>query len=652
MTFEEQKKKLGTLPWQALYDLAISKEIDESEVTGKDKDTIITRLLSTSLVNDEEINRLVDDYIYGNRITFTIWTFNKSLSTNDYDSLVKLVDWYEPVLDSNYFRNLHILSVADGEDRFEILYVYSKEYSFTDEDGHDASVWEQHRGCLWIGKNIPYLACISKHDKMTSCIVRFISEHLLNGLTQIHPPKAAIEKCIHYKARSRVVLQGADGEKTIISRSGGFTEGQEEEISRIRDNRIDTSGSYLAEIADDVSASIKYNIKKGNIGILKHLPTSILFGWSKDAIAIIFEEIDKLKGKPATEIFSELGLELKWSVSDDDKDKMNWFLTHVIAALNHYDEYVFPLEEHIFPLLQNSSYFHKLPRVYCNICESYEVPHCAVCSKPLKFSANGQLYCDCGAPLQITCPEGHICRTNYWYIPTPKFVSMVNRNIQQAFKDADTKYFMCIMDGQVHIVHTQHTDSEGVEIAFADISCFSDCPTAVHEAIKYVAVRLNEKCDKLCTKANIEKCLKDGRMVCLPKLFYSVLPGYRPQPHKGSEYGDVSGEVVVGSTHYEMKGIIKKNTKNSTRISRTGDELVEEYLLSTAKEGEEIIRQFVEQGMVDARCQLIAIIAPQYFDHSLKGTLRYLARLAGKKVVFIGLDEVCKIIEKNNTISL
>ncbi len=652
MIYEEQKKKLGTLPWQALYDLAISKEIDETEVTGKDKDTIITRLLSTSLVNDEEINRLVDDYIYGNRITFTIWTFNKSLSTNDYASLIKLVDWYEPVLDSNYFRNLHILSVADGEDRFEILYVYSKEYSFTDEDGHDGSVWEQHRGCLWIGKNISYLACISKHDKMTSCIVKFISEHLSNGLTQIHPPKAAIEKCIHYKARSRVVLQGADGEKTIISRSGGFTEGQEEEISRIRDNRIDTSGSYLAEIADDVSASIKYNIKKGNIGILKHLPTSILFEWSKDAIAIIFEEIDKLKGKPATEIFNELGLEIKWPVSDGDKDKMNWFLTHVIAALDYDDEYVFPLEEHIFPLLQNSSYFHRLPRVYCNICESYEVPHCAACSKPLKISTDGRLYCDCGAPLQITCPEGHRCRTDYWYIPTSRFTSMVNRNIQQAFKDADMKYFMCIMDDQIHIVHTQHTDSEGVEIPFTDISCFSDCPTAVHEAIKYVAVRLNEKCSKVCTKANIEKCLKDDSMVCLPKLFYSVLPGYRPQPHKGSEYGDVSGEVVVGSTHYEMKGIIKKNSKNSVRVSRTGDELVEEYLLSTAKEGEEIIRQFVEQGMVDARCQLIAIIAPQYFDHSLKGTLRYLARLAGKKVVFIELDEVCKIIEKNDTISL
>ena len=647
MTFEEQKKKLGTLPWQALYDLAISKEIDETEISGKDKDTIITRLLSASLVSEEEINNLVDDYIYGNRITFTLWTFNRKLSSEDYASLFQLVDWHEPVLDSSYFRNLHILSVADEADRLEVLYVYSKEYSFTDEGGHNASVWEQHRGCLWIGKNISYLACISKHDKMTSCLIAFISEHLRNGVTQVHPPKAAIEKCIHYKARSRVVLQGTGGEKTIISRSGGLTESQEDEISRIRDNRIDTSGSYIAEITNDISASIKYNTKKGNIGILKHLPTSILFEWSRDAIAIIFEEIDKLKGKPANEIFNELGLELKWPVLDSDKEKMNWFLTYFIAAINSDDECVFPLTESVLPLLQNNSLFYRLPRVYCNICDSYEVPHCGICSKPLKYNETGLLYCDCGAPLKITCPEGHSCKVDYWYIPTSKFTSMIERNVHLAFKDADTKYFMCIMDNQMHIVHTQNSNFDEVEVAFTDISCFQDCPTTVNDMTKYFAVRLNEKCVGGCTRGKIEKCVGDRDTICLPKIFYSILPGYRPQPHKGGEYGDVSGEVAVGLNHYELKGIIKKNTKNKGYTPRSNQELVEEYLLSTSKEGEEIIRQFVEQGMIDSRCQLIAVIAPQYFDHGLKGTLRYLARLSKKKVVFIGLDEVCKIIEKS-----
>lgn len=106
---------------------------------------------------------------------------------------------------------------------------------------------------------------------------------------------------------------------------------------------------------------------------------------------------------------------------------------------------------------------------------------------------------------------------------------------------------------------------------------------------------------------------------------------------------------MVGSTRYEMKGILKKNTKN-TRTERSDDELVNEYLLSTSKEGGEIIRQFVEQGLADNRCQLIAVAAPQYFDSGLKGTLRYLARIGGKHIVFIGLDEICRIIEANDSI--
>ena len=38
-----------------------------------------------------------------------------------------------------------------------------------------------------------------------------------------------------------------------------------------------------------------YNIKKGNIGILKHLSSKQLFKWTEGAINIIFEEIDNLK---------------------------------------------------------------------------------------------------------------------------------------------------------------------------------------------------------------------------------------------------------------------------------------------------------------------------------------------------------------------
>lgn len=71
-----------------------------------------------------------------------------------------------------------------------------------------------------------------------------------------------------------------------------------------------------------------------------------------------------------------------------------------------------------------------------------------------------------------------------------------------------------------------------------------------------------------------------------------------------------------------------------------------------SKEGQEIIRQFVEQGMIDARCQLIAVIIPQHIDASFKGTLRHLAKLSGKKVTFIELNEIAELLSINRTIDV
>lgn len=164
---------------------------------------------------------------------------------------------------------------------------------------------------------------------------------------------------------------------------------------------------------------------------------------------------------------------------------------------------------------------------------------------------------------------------------------------------------------------------------------------------------MNEKCDNgTCSYKKIRVCVENDEMVCLPKVFYTILPNFRLQPHKGMEYGDVAAEVKIGARAYELKGIIKGNSKKSSRKDVDNEEKIKSPLLSTAKEGQEIIRQFVEQGMLDARCDIIAIIVPQYIDNGFKGTLRHLARLAGKKVTFIELDELCKLISVNEKIRI
>ena len=46
MNEQEKTKKLEMLPWQALFDLAISKEIDENDIKGKKRALLFSRLFT------------------------------------------------------------------------------------------------------------------------------------------------------------------------------------------------------------------------------------------------------------------------------------------------------------------------------------------------------------------------------------------------------------------------------------------------------------------------------------------------------------------------------------------------------------------------------------------------------------------------------
>ena len=46
MTITDKNKKLQTLPWYALHDIAVKKGIEEKEVNGKEKGAVIEKILS------------------------------------------------------------------------------------------------------------------------------------------------------------------------------------------------------------------------------------------------------------------------------------------------------------------------------------------------------------------------------------------------------------------------------------------------------------------------------------------------------------------------------------------------------------------------------------------------------------------------------
>lgn len=632
---DELFSKMNTLPWQALFEYSKQKGIKEEDIKNKDKAQIINELGARNLISNSEIDKLVEDYIYGNRITFSLWRFDEAISDSDME-IVKHLEGKEIRSEVTEYRNVKVQKVTEYQDRLELIYVYSKIYNYIDERGKSAQVWEQHKGCSWIGKDKSYVAFIVKHEKMTKVFANALTNETHKSISTIKPPLSALARIFNESVMSKIVLQGVDGEKTAISRSQGFTEEQKEEVNRVKENRFNASGSYITSIHEEKTATVRYNIKKGNIGILKHLSSNELFSWTKGAIDIIFEEIDKLKGKDAKTIFEELGQDIKWPLlSMVEQEKMNWILTQVIANFEEEQSVQFPSDKK--DILEKHNLFIKILRPYCEQCESYEVPMCTECGCEL-YDISNRKTCECGAPLRGVCQEGHDLHLDkYWYIPTKSCIDMINANLKKVFPDADFNYSLCIMDDTFTI--STSSKQIGGEILFDEIEEFKIENFEIGDALVEYAVNMKEKCNGACSYKKIEKCVNDKETVCLPKLFYGIIPGFTPQPHKGGEYGDVSGRIKVAEKEYEMKGIIKKNSSTAAQKQNS-------ILLSTSSQGQEIIRQFVEQGMVDSRCQLIMIVAPQKIDNGFKGNLRFLARLSNKKVTFIELNEVCKLLRK------
>lgn len=479
MNFEGSAKKLYTLPWQALYDLAVEKQIDAEEIKHKEKTEIIRRVLLSD-ITEAEIEAVIDDYTYGNRVTFTLWGFSKTLSVEDISALKALEQTEEDYIDVEGFRNLKYVSLKTCSDRLEMIYSYSKEYSFINEEGKADSVWEMHQGCLWIGTEKNYLASISKHEKMLTCVISLIEEKLRNTITQIKPPKKAIERCTNFRAMSRIVLQGTGGEKTAISNSSGFTEEQTREVERIQAGRFDTSGSYIAEINDETTATVKYNVSKGNLGIYKHLPSSVLFSWSKTAIEIILEEIENLKGRPAGEIFREMGVEIKWPGHASDFEELNWLLTQIISSLGEETEFRCTIPDSVKPLLQKEDLFFKIPRIYCNECESYELPYCAHCGEALTYNRKGVLECSCDAPLRVTCAEQHrSCEIKPWFLPKDK---------------AQDKYDSLVLQVKQFKLATQIFDAFGETVdSYSVHDLFTTTDTDIDRQFRIADVRLGNE---------------------------------------------------------------------------------------------------------------------------------------------------------------
>lgn len=168
--------RLEALPWQALCDVVLEHDMPSDEAENKIKDELIGDLIQRG-ISIEQVKVLMDRYVYGKTVTFSLWHLGGNVQTDMLQRLETLRA-QEIELRTPSFRKLKVCDISDRGNRAEVIYKYSKKHMYLDEAGMEQLVWEQHIGCVWIGKDQPYLAVIGKDEKVWSRVANIISSAL------------------------------------------------------------------------------------------------------------------------------------------------------------------------------------------------------------------------------------------------------------------------------------------------------------------------------------------------------------------------------------------------------------------------------------------------------------------------------------------
>ena len=145
---------------------------------------------------------------------------------------------------------------------------------------------------------------------------------------------------------------------------------------------------------------------------------------------------------------------------------------------------------------------------------------------------------------------------------------------------------------------------------------------------------IKEKCNNP-TNLKCNSCGLSNKSICIMKLFMTN-PMYRPSPHQGGEFGDISFSVTLNGYSQELVGIAKSAIKGKDVLTRS------------ESSGRDMIQQ-VFSATHDARIGIVASICPMRFHDQLVEDLRYLAILTGKPIVILDEMFMIKQLKAYNT---
>lgn len=644
---EQAKTKLDLIRIEGLCKLIFNK-IDEETIISKISNVTksnprdakaLTKLsrsqlisiIEKSSINDEEINQCYEEFRYGLKPGFSIFSFksNKKLTLSQVSNNLK------EKLKINTSENEEQLAIKNikyvtlenfsKQNLTEYTFSFLKKHSYIDENEEPKYIYELKETFIWISTKYNFVAIRNCDDRVIKQLSSVISDIYDTELNSIYLTNELVKKIFGEKRKkvAGINLQANDKEaQKIIMSAPNLNE--KEDLQRQLESYTMTSENLEINI-EDITNTLGINNVKGKLYLTKNMTATVFRNWSIETIRKIIEYISN--NETEFEIFKAKNImnNKRWNEYNEEQKNIIEEIIFKIICFSKNKKVYNPIITSNVNYSKLYKYFYSKVFVSCSECnDAFCIPKCNCGSYNLNLTNQGKIICvDCGNIMNtLECEEGHeinisnLDNTNIYFIPKMELYNNIISYLKEEV-NIDFSGYMYIINNNLQIVEK----SKGELLKVNEIKEFKEiCDLNIQKEEQTQLQKRLKKINEKCNESNKEKCNicdNESENKCILKLF-TTYSGYRPSPHHGHEFGDINFKVNYKNNQCEFVGIAKSYC-NLTHASKEGREMIQQILSSTQ----------------DKRIDIIGAICPSRFDDQLEKDIEYIAKCTQTKIVII-----------------
>lgn len=596
------------------------------------------------VITCEIVSQYYDQFRYGLRPGFTVYLLigpeNNIDAETVFSQLQALLEEL-PEIDEKPIKRIRCKSftqLADSITEFSLSYL--KKHSYLDENEKPQYIYEYEEFFLWL--NIPnqYLAIRNVPDKVSDTVIKLLQEILHLGVTYIKLTKPIINAAFGNEQRKGTYLKlnAENNEPEKVTFSDPKLQEKEQVLSSV--STYSLTSAFLTQTMEDNSINtLGINCDKGKIYLTKNVPASTFREWSVNAIQRIISLVTDYQNMSDFQSFKARNLinQSKWNCTRSQAlilEKIAYGIFESIKT-NHTVAYMNSDVKEIWTTMPK----YWLPKYTsdCPVCGEKTQLYCPTCGRVnhLIINKKGLLKCEyCDETLYCcNCDQGHSIPIQNSYetltlLPSAFCLEEMSRIFQDELLLPFHSTFQIVLN---HIELLPLQDIQPIQIndipELKKINDIEITDEAEYHSLLSEIQALKEKCP-YSRNDTCNSCSFSGKHKCLMKVF-TTFSDYRPSPHSGQEFADVSFTITVAGNPTMLVGVMKSANNQQSILTRSS----------------EAAREMLQQSFSmtqDNRVGIIAAICPSRFQRQFIADLYYLSRITGKPIIVMDDLYMCK----------